>query len=163
LEQIELSATLHLSFDELEFGDLSFGLGIDQGETIAARTAASSLLTPLAKEATTLVLALAIPGSEFPVSLFADHGMEIGDDLPCLDQQGYATFNSRHRGSTNDDRHANVPTDLEPAREIWEGYSGRWQFWNQVRTVASGAALVRRDRADEIAWNPAGGGMTALG
>ncbi|UXN58613.1 DUF1772 domain-containing protein [Phyllobacterium zundukense] len=36
----------------------------------------------------------------------------------------------------------NVPTDLETAREIWEGYSGRWQFWNQVRTVASGAALV---------------------
>lgn len=35
-----------------------------------------------------------------------------------------------------------VPTDIETAREIWRGYSGRWQFWNQVRTVASGAALV---------------------
>ncbi|WP_274424826.1 anthrone oxygenase family protein [Chelativorans sp. YIM 93263] len=35
-----------------------------------------------------------------------------------------------------------VPTDIETAREIWEGYSGRWQFWNQVRAIASGIALV---------------------
>lgn len=35
-----------------------------------------------------------------------------------------------------------VPDDIEAARTIWQDYSGRWQFWNQVRTVASGLALA---------------------
>ncbi|WP_137390977.1 DUF1772 domain-containing protein [Rhodoligotrophos defluvii] len=35
-----------------------------------------------------------------------------------------------------------APTDREAAREIWASYSGRWQFWNQIRTIASGTALV---------------------
>ena len=35
-----------------------------------------------------------------------------------------------------------VPVDIEAAREVWESYSGRWQFWNQVRTIASGIALI---------------------
>ncbi|MEH2539301.1 MULTISPECIES: anthrone oxygenase family protein [unclassified Bradyrhizobium] len=35
-----------------------------------------------------------------------------------------------------------VPSDLNAAREAWESYSGRWQFWNQVRTIASGIALI---------------------
>ena len=35
-----------------------------------------------------------------------------------------------------------IPGDIEAARQIWSDYSARWQFWNQVRTVASGAALL---------------------
>lgn len=35
-----------------------------------------------------------------------------------------------------------VPTDVDEARRIWEAYSDRWQFWNQVRTAASGIALI---------------------
>ncbi|WP_338531409.1 DUF1772 domain-containing protein [Nitratireductor thuwali] len=35
-----------------------------------------------------------------------------------------------------------VPADMEIAGEIWQDYSGRWQFWNQMRTVASGIALA---------------------
>ena len=35
-----------------------------------------------------------------------------------------------------------VPKDVETAREIWQDYSGRWQFWNQARTIASGIALA---------------------
>ncbi|MFK7753848.1 MAG: DUF1772 domain-containing protein [Sedimentitalea sp.] len=35
-----------------------------------------------------------------------------------------------------------VPDDIAAAHAIWQDYSGRWQFWNQVRTVFSGAALV---------------------
>ncbi len=35
-----------------------------------------------------------------------------------------------------------VPSNIEAARDIWAGYSGRWQVWNQVRTVASGLALA---------------------
>ncbi|TIM25123.1 MAG: DUF1772 domain-containing protein [Mesorhizobium sp.] len=35
-----------------------------------------------------------------------------------------------------------VPKDIETAREIWQDYSGRWQFWNQARTIASGIALA---------------------
>ncbi len=34
-----------------------------------------------------------------------------------------------------------VPTDLEEARTMWRDYSGRWQLFNQLRTVASGVAL----------------------
>jgi uncharacterized membrane protein len=34
-----------------------------------------------------------------------------------------------------------VPTDVAPARAIWEDYSGTWQVYNQVRTVLSGVAL----------------------
>lgn len=35
-----------------------------------------------------------------------------------------------------------VPESVEQARVIWDDYSGRWQFFNQVRTVASGSALM---------------------
>ena len=35
-----------------------------------------------------------------------------------------------------------VPDDIEAARTIWSDYSGRWQFWNQMRTLASGLALA---------------------
>lgn len=35
-----------------------------------------------------------------------------------------------------------VPADIDGARQVWENYSERWQFWNQVRTIASGVALV---------------------
>ena len=34
-----------------------------------------------------------------------------------------------------------VPSDLDEARAIWADYSGRWQLFNQLRTVASGASL----------------------
>nr|WP_287097612.1 anthrone oxygenase family protein [Mesorhizobium sp.] len=34
-----------------------------------------------------------------------------------------------------------ITKDNETAREIWQGYSERWQFWNQARTITSGIAL----------------------
>jgi len=68
----------------------------EQGETIAAWTAASSLLTPLANEANQTCSGSGNLWSKFSVCLFADHGMEIGDDLPRLNQQRDATFNSRN-------------------------------------------------------------------
>lgn len=35
-----------------------------------------------------------------------------------------------------------IPGDVEAAEIIWQGYSPRWQFWNQLRTIASGIALA---------------------
>lgn len=35
-----------------------------------------------------------------------------------------------------------IPDDVENARAIWQGYSGPWQVWNQIRTAASGAAFL---------------------
>ncbi|TDT77448.1 putative membrane protein [Litoreibacter halocynthiae] len=35
-----------------------------------------------------------------------------------------------------------IPDDRAAAQVIWEGYSPKWQFWNQARTVASGVALL---------------------
>ena len=35
-----------------------------------------------------------------------------------------------------------VPEATETAHRIWQDYSGRWQFWNQIRTVASGLAVL---------------------
>ncbi|MEL6982500.1 MAG: anthrone oxygenase family protein [Actinomycetota bacterium] len=35
-----------------------------------------------------------------------------------------------------------IPTDIEAAQVIWDDYSGRWQFWNQTRTVFSGISLA---------------------
>ena len=35
-----------------------------------------------------------------------------------------------------------VPDDLDAARAIWDDYSGRWQVFNQLRTVAAGLALT---------------------
>jgi len=35
-----------------------------------------------------------------------------------------------------------VPGTREAAAEIWRAYSDPWQFWNQVRTVASGVAVL---------------------
>ncbi|WP_136636312.1 DUF1772 domain-containing protein [Pseudooceanicola onchidii] len=34
-----------------------------------------------------------------------------------------------------------VPATLEQARAVWADYSGPWQVFNQIRTVASGVAL----------------------
>ncbi len=35
-----------------------------------------------------------------------------------------------------------VPDDIGAARDIWLAYSPKWQVYNQIRTVASGAALL---------------------
>lgn len=35
-----------------------------------------------------------------------------------------------------------VPDDVAAAGAIWQNYSGPWQFWNQVRTIASGGAFL---------------------
>lgn len=35
-----------------------------------------------------------------------------------------------------------APQDRDQAQAIWQAYSARWQMWNQIRTLASGAALL---------------------
>ena len=35
-----------------------------------------------------------------------------------------------------------VPEDIDAAAAIWEDYSPRWQFWNQMRTIATGLAVL---------------------
>jgi len=62
LKQIDFPATVHLPSHEFEAGDLTFGHPLDQDEVIAARTAASSLTTPPAKEAMRLARVRTIHG-----------------------------------------------------------------------------------------------------
>ena len=35
-----------------------------------------------------------------------------------------------------------VPASADEARAIWLAYSPEWQFWNQLRTIASGISLL---------------------
>jgi len=35
-----------------------------------------------------------------------------------------------------------IPSTVDEARRIWGDYSGPWQSWNTIRTIASGVALV---------------------
>ncbi len=35
-----------------------------------------------------------------------------------------------------------IPQDIATARSIWDTYSSEWQFWNQVRTAATGLAVL---------------------
>lgn len=35
-----------------------------------------------------------------------------------------------------------IPEDPAQAQLIWDAYSGKWQFWNQTRTIASGVACL---------------------
>ena len=35
-----------------------------------------------------------------------------------------------------------TPLDTSEAHELWQNYSGTWQFWNVIRTVATGFVLV---------------------
>lgn len=35
-----------------------------------------------------------------------------------------------------------IPADSDAAREIWRAYSAPWQFWNTIRTLVSGLALI---------------------
>lgn len=35
-----------------------------------------------------------------------------------------------------------VPDDIDAARAIWLAYSPGWQFWNQMRTIATGVAVL---------------------
>lgn len=37
---------------------------------------------------------------------------------------------------------AAVPDAAEAASRLWQGYSQRWQDWNQIRTVASGLSVL---------------------
>ena len=37
---------------------------------------------------------------------------------------------------------AGLPDDVQTARALWQGYSPRWQWWNQARTLASGVSLL---------------------
>jgi uncharacterized membrane protein len=37
---------------------------------------------------------------------------------------------------------APIPESRESAHRVWQAYSGPWQVWNIVRTLASGAALL---------------------
>jgi hypothetical protein len=46
LKQIKLPVAIHLAFDELQLGDLPLYLPFDQGNVIAAATAASDGLSP---------------------------------------------------------------------------------------------------------------------
>jgi hypothetical protein len=65
LQEVEFSAPIHLAFDKLQLGDLAFGLPLDQGKAAAARTAALSLTTPLANDATKLDFAHSSHGSRW--------------------------------------------------------------------------------------------------
>ena len=58
---------------------------------IAARTAASSLATPLANEAMRLARACSIQDKSL-LNPAPDHQVELGDDLAGLDQGWYASF-----------------------------------------------------------------------
>jgi hypothetical protein len=68
LKEIDLCPAVHLSLDELELGDLAFGLAVrprlDQGSM------AMSLVTPEAKEPIRLSLAAAIQGTRSASFLF---------------------------------------------------------------------------------------------
>jgi uncharacterized membrane protein len=35
-----------------------------------------------------------------------------------------------------------VPMDIAQARDVWLTYSPDWQFWNQLRTLASGVSFL---------------------
>ena len=35
-----------------------------------------------------------------------------------------------------------VPEDITAAQAIWDGYSSDWQFWNQMRTIATGFGVL---------------------
>ncbi len=35
-----------------------------------------------------------------------------------------------------------TPLDPSEAREVWQNYSGTWQFWNVIRTAATGLVLA---------------------
>ncbi|MCC3305501.1 DUF1772 domain-containing protein [Sneathiella sp. HT1-7] len=35
-----------------------------------------------------------------------------------------------------------IPESIEEARQIWQEYSEPWQFWNIMRTIASGITLL---------------------
>jgi hypothetical protein len=73
LEQVELAAPIHLAFDELQLGDLTFGLAIGQRGRDRRADCALSLMTPLANCATKLVRARSSQGSsstsDFPLTM----------------------------------------------------------------------------------------------
>ena len=65
---------------------------LDQAAMIAARTAALSLMIPLAKDATRLAFARSIQASSSSSSFFGAHGMESSDDASRVDEQRDAVF-----------------------------------------------------------------------
>ncbi|TFV29785.1 hypothetical protein E4K64_36995 [Bradyrhizobium frederickii] len=60
MKQIEFAAAVHLTSDELEARDLTFGLAIRPGQSDCCTDRCLSLATPLANEATRLARARSI-------------------------------------------------------------------------------------------------------
>ena len=76
MREVELAAALHLPLDELELGDLSLVWPLDQGSTMAARTAALSFRTPDAEDADSLLRASRSYGLGSAARLGGPHGPE---------------------------------------------------------------------------------------
>lgn len=88
LEQVELSAAVHLAFDELELCYLTFGLSVRRVRRDGGADSGDIPDDAICERHDKAGACPLDPGVEIGLGLAADHKLEGRDDLARVDQQG---------------------------------------------------------------------------
>jgi hypothetical protein len=97
LEKIDFPAAIHLAPDELEARDLAFGLAVRPGQSDRCSDRRFVFGDAVGERGDETSAGAVDPRDEARLSLASDHQVEFGDDLACLDQGWYASFDRRDR------------------------------------------------------------------
>ena len=97
MKQIDFSAAIHLTSDEFEARDLTFSLSVGPGRS-DCRSNCRFIPHDAAGERGDDTSAGALdPWVKSRLNFAPDHQVEFGDDLACLDQGWYTSFDRRDR------------------------------------------------------------------
>jgi DNA replication protein DnaC len=96
LKQVELGASVHLTLDQLELGDLALGLSVGPRRRDRGVDGSLVLDDTVGKRRDEACACSFQPWVKIYVSLLADHRMESGDDLSSFHQERNALFDRRN-------------------------------------------------------------------
>lgn len=86
LQQVELSATVHLSFDQLQFGYLALGLAVRPARDDGGADGGDIPVDAVGERGDQAGPTALDPRTQIGLGLAADHNVEGRDDLACFDQ-----------------------------------------------------------------------------
>jgi hypothetical protein len=96
LKQVELGASVHLTLDQLELGDLALGLSVGPRRRDRGIDGSLVLDDAVGKRRDKACACSFQPWVKIYVSLLAYHRMESGDDLSSFHQERNALFDRRN-------------------------------------------------------------------
>jgi hypothetical protein len=97
LKQIDVSTTVHLTSDELEARDLTFSLSVGPGQGDCCANRRFIFRDATGERGEKTGAGALDPRDEPRLGLAPDHKVEFSDNLACLDQGWYASFDRSDR------------------------------------------------------------------